>query len=118
MILFSVSEEPVKWQECATSVTEDSIAAAISWVKKMVFEPIVREISCLDALLEAGKDETVSVYPWPAQVTKVALSLTGNTWCLHTADLGLTLDASYGNPSIITNSTCLSFLYSCYGNVP
>ncbi|ERE92686.1 von Willebrand factor A domain-containing protein 3B-like protein [Cricetulus griseus] len=57
--IICVSEEPVKWQECATSVTEDSIAAAISWVKKMVFEPIVREISCLDALLEAGKDETI-----------------------------------------------------------
>ncbi|XP_040585418.1 von Willebrand factor A domain-containing protein 3B isoform X3 [Mesocricetus auratus] len=54
------SEEPVKWQEYAISVTEQSIAAAISWVEKIVFEPTsVREVSCLDALLEAGKDETI-----------------------------------------------------------
>lgn len=72
MIPFRVSEEPVKWQECAASVTEDSIAAAISWVEKMAFEPVaVREVSCLDSLVEAGKDETVSVNPWPAQVTKL-----------------------------------------------
>ncbi|CAO2607885.1 von Willebrand factor A domain-containing protein 3B [Lemmus lemmus] len=55
-----VSEEPVKWQECATSVTEDSIAAALSWLEKMAFElEDVGEVSCLDALLEAGKDETI-----------------------------------------------------------
>nr|XP_048286275.1 von Willebrand factor A domain-containing protein 3B isoform X2 [Myodes glareolus] len=43
-----VSEEPVKWQECATSVTEDSIAAAISWVEKMALEPVaVREIEAI-----------------------------------------------------------------------
>uniref|UniRef100_A0A8C9CTV6 VWFA domain-containing protein n=1 Tax=Peromyscus maniculatus bairdii TaxID=230844 RepID=A0A8C9CTV6_PERMB len=55
-----VSEEPVKWQECAIVVTEHSIAAAICWVKKMTFELMaVGEASCLDALLEAGKDETI-----------------------------------------------------------
>ncbi|CAH7228969.1 Vwa3b [Phodopus roborovskii] len=55
-----VSEEPVKWQECATSVTEHSIAAAISWMQETAVEPMaVAEVSCLDALLEAGKDETI-----------------------------------------------------------
>ncbi|XP_052601105.1 von Willebrand factor A domain-containing protein 3B [Peromyscus californicus insignis] len=55
-----VSEEPVKWQECAVVVTEHSIAAAICWVKKMTFQIMaVGEASCLDALLEAGRDETI-----------------------------------------------------------
>ncbi|GAB1284888.1 von Willebrand factor A domain-containing 3B [Apodemus speciosus] len=55
-----VSEEPLKWQECAILATEFSIAAAISWIEKMIFEPmVVKEVSCLDALLEAGKDETI-----------------------------------------------------------
>ena len=72
MIPFRVSEEPVKWQECATSVTEDAIAAAINWVEKMALEPVaVGEVSCLDALREAGKDETVSGNPWAAQGTKL-----------------------------------------------
>uniref|UniRef100_A0A8C6GDJ8 von Willebrand factor A domain containing 3B n=1 Tax=Mus spicilegus TaxID=10103 RepID=A0A8C6GDJ8_MUSSI len=55
-----VSTEPVKWQEYAILVTEHSIAAAISWIEKMTFEPKpVREVRCLDALLEAGKDKTI-----------------------------------------------------------
>lgn len=77
MIPCRVSTEPVKWQEYAVIVTEYSIAAAISWIEKMAFETMaVREVSSLDTLLEAGKDKTVSVRPWLAQVTKVASSLT------------------------------------------
>nr|XP_006244922.1 von Willebrand factor A domain-containing protein 3B isoform X2 [Rattus norvegicus] len=55
-----VSKEPVKWQEAAIFVTEYSIATAISWIERMTFEPmVVREVSCLDSLLEAGKIETI-----------------------------------------------------------
>uniref|UniRef100_A0A9L0TNU0 von Willebrand factor A domain containing 3B n=1 Tax=Equus caballus TaxID=9796 RepID=A0A9L0TNU0_HORSE len=58
-----VSQEPVKWQENATPVTEQSIAAAISWVEKLTFELAVSQSSRLDALLEAGKDTTIeSIY--------------------------------------------------------
>ncbi|XP_058523544.1 von Willebrand factor A domain-containing protein 3B isoform X3 [Ochotona princeps] len=61
--IIGVSQEPLKWQEAATPVTEESIAAAISWVKKLTFEQTVSEVSCLEALLEAGKDKTIeSIY--------------------------------------------------------
>lgn len=95
MIPSRVSKEPVKWQEAAIFVTEYSIATAISWIERMTFEPmVVREVSCLDSLLEAGKIETVSVYPWLAQVTKVASSITVYSLYLHTADPDLFLVAS------------------------
>ncbi|XP_027476221.2 von Willebrand factor A domain-containing protein 3B isoform X6 [Zalophus californianus] len=58
-----VSQQPVKWQENAVPVTEQSIAAAISWVEKLPFEPAVSQASCLDALLEAGNDKMIeSIY--------------------------------------------------------
>ncbi|XP_022454823.1 LOW QUALITY PROTEIN: von Willebrand factor A domain-containing protein 3B [Delphinapterus leucas] len=58
-----VSQEPVKWQEGAVPVTAQSIAAAISWVEKSPFELALSQASRLDALLEAGKDESVeSIY--------------------------------------------------------
>ncbi|KAB0361418.1 hypothetical protein FD754_005574 [Muntiacus muntjak] len=58
-----VSQEPVKWQENAVPVTAPSIAAAISWVEKLPFELASSHTSCLDALLEAGKDEVIeSIY--------------------------------------------------------
>ncbi|KAM9584851.1 von Willebrand factor A domain-containing protein 3B [Trichechus inunguis] len=61
--MIRVSQEPVKWQENATLVTEQSIAAAISWVEKLTFDLVVSQASCLDALLEAGKDKTIeSIY--------------------------------------------------------
>lgn len=54
-----VSQEPVKWQENATPVTEQSIATAISWVEKLTAKLTLSNVSRLDALLEAGKDKTV-----------------------------------------------------------
>uniref|UniRef100_A0A2K5CDR1 VWFA domain-containing protein n=1 Tax=Aotus nancymaae TaxID=37293 RepID=A0A2K5CDR1_AOTNA len=58
-----VSQEPVKWQENATPVTKQSIAAAISWVEKLTIELTVSKVGCMDALLEAGKDKTIeSIY--------------------------------------------------------
>ncbi|ELV11546.1 von Willebrand factor A domain-containing protein 3B [Tupaia chinensis] len=58
-----ISQEPVKWQENATPVTEESITAAVSWLEKLTFEPTVSEVSSLDALLEAGRDTTIeSIY--------------------------------------------------------
>ncbi|XP_062064865.1 von Willebrand factor A domain-containing protein 3B [Lepus europaeus] len=61
--IIGVSQEPVKWQETATPVTEEAIAAAISWVKKLTFEQTESEVSRLDALLEAGADRTIeSIY--------------------------------------------------------
>nr|BAH13693.1 unnamed protein product [Homo sapiens] len=58
-----VSQEPVKWQENATPVTEQSIATAISWVEKLTVELTVSEAGRLDALLEAGRDKTIeSIY--------------------------------------------------------
>uniref|UniRef100_A0A2K6G3Z6 von Willebrand factor A domain containing 3B n=1 Tax=Propithecus coquereli TaxID=379532 RepID=A0A2K6G3Z6_PROCO len=58
-----VSQEPVKWQENATPVTEQSIASAISWVEKLTAKLTLSEVSRLDALLEAGKDKTIeSIY--------------------------------------------------------
>ena len=62
-IPFRASQEPVKWQESAAPVTEQSIAAAISWVEKLTYEQALSPTSLLDALLEAGKDKAVSVYP-------------------------------------------------------
>ncbi|KAK2093201.1 von Willebrand factor A domain-containing protein 3B [Saguinus oedipus] len=56
--IIRVSQEPVKWQENATPVTKQSIAAAISWVEKLTIELTVSKVSCMDALLEAGKDKT------------------------------------------------------------
>ncbi|EPY86277.1 von Willebrand factor A domain-containing protein 3B [Camelus ferus] len=56
-----VSQEPVKWQENAVPVTEQSLAAAISWIEKLPFALAVSQTSHLDALLEAGKDESVSL---------------------------------------------------------
>ena len=53
----------MKWQEGAVPVTAQSIAAAISWVEKSPFELALSQTSHLDALLEAGKDESVSVCP-------------------------------------------------------
>uniref|UniRef100_A0A8C3VIR0 von Willebrand factor A domain-containing protein 3B n=1 Tax=Catagonus wagneri TaxID=51154 RepID=A0A8C3VIR0_9CETA len=53
------SQEPVKWQENAVPVTAQSVAAAISWLEKSRFELALRQASCLDALLEAGKDKTI-----------------------------------------------------------
>ncbi|XP_062934630.1 von Willebrand factor A domain-containing protein 3B [Cynocephalus volans] len=61
--IIRVSQEPVKWQEDATPVTEQSIAAAISWVETLTFEVTVSEVSRLHALLEAGKDKAIeSIY--------------------------------------------------------
>ncbi|CAD7677341.1 unnamed protein product [Nyctereutes procyonoides] len=58
-----ISQQPVKWQENAAPVTEQSIAAAISWVEKLPFELAVSQASRLDVLLEAGKDKTIeSIY--------------------------------------------------------
>lgn len=65
----------MKWQENAAPVMEQSIAAAISWVEKLTFEQALSQASRLDALQEAGKDRTVSVYPGLAPVTKVASNL-------------------------------------------
>lgn len=56
----------MKWQEDAAPVTEESIAAAISWVGKLTFKLAMSQAGRLDALLEAGKDKTVSVHPWLA----------------------------------------------------
>lgn len=56
----------MKWQENATPVTKQSIAAAISWVETLAVELTASEVGCLDALLEAGKDKTVSTCPWLA----------------------------------------------------
>lgn len=61
MILCRVSKKPVKLHENATPVTQQSIAAAINWVKELTFMLPIGPTSCLDALLEAGKDRTVSV---------------------------------------------------------
>nr|XP_051691596.1 von Willebrand factor A domain-containing protein 3B isoform X2 [Oryctolagus cuniculus] len=61
--IIGVSQEPVKWQETATPVTEEAIAAAVSWVKKLTFEQTESEVSRLDALLAAGADRTIeSIY--------------------------------------------------------
>ncbi|XP_021780772.2 von Willebrand factor A domain-containing protein 3B isoform X2 [Papio anubis] len=61
--IIRVSQEPVKWQENATPVTKQSIAAAISWVETRTDELTASEAGCLDALLEAGKDKTIeSIY--------------------------------------------------------
>uniref|UniRef100_A0A8B7TLV6 von Willebrand factor A domain-containing protein 3B-like n=1 Tax=Castor canadensis TaxID=51338 RepID=A0A8B7TLV6_CASCN len=59
-----VSQEPMKWRDHATTVTEQSIAAAISWLEKLTFKPMtMHRVRCLDALMEAGKDQTIeSVY--------------------------------------------------------
>lgn len=59
-----VSQVPVKWEKHAMPVTPQSIAAAIHWVEKLTFEPlIVSGVSRLDTLLEAGKDKTIeSIY--------------------------------------------------------
>ncbi|XP_047378756.1 von Willebrand factor A domain-containing protein 3B isoform X2 [Sciurus carolinensis] len=55
-----VTQEPVKWQERATPVTPQSLAAAISWVGKLSFElTTASAVSRVDALLDAGTDETV-----------------------------------------------------------
>ncbi|XP_066123884.1 LOW QUALITY PROTEIN: von Willebrand factor A domain-containing protein 3B [Saccopteryx bilineata] len=57
------SQEPVKWQEHATPVTEQAIAAAISWVEKLTFEQGLSPASHVDALQEAGTDKTIeSIY--------------------------------------------------------
>lgn len=86
VIPFRVSQEPMKWRDHATTVTEQSIAAAISWLEKLTFKPMtMHRVRCLDALMEAGKDQTVSVYLWLAQITKVASSQTLHTYYLHTA---------------------------------
>ncbi|XP_054403204.1 von Willebrand factor A domain-containing protein 3B isoform X2 [Pongo abelii] len=61
--IIRVSQEPVKWQENATPVTEQSIATAVSWVEKLMVELTVSEAGRLDALLEAGRDKTIeSIY--------------------------------------------------------
>ncbi|XP_037592865.1 von Willebrand factor A domain-containing protein 3B isoform X2 [Cebus imitator] len=61
--IIRVSQEPVKWQENATPVTKQSIAAAISWVERLTIELTVSKVGCIDALLEAGKDKTIeSIY--------------------------------------------------------
>lgn len=75
----------MKWQENAAPVTEQSIAAAISWVEKLTFEQALSQAICMDALLEAGKDKTVSVYSGLAQVTKLASSLFLHAQYLHSA---------------------------------
>uniref|UniRef100_A0A8D2CXU5 von Willebrand factor A domain containing 3B n=1 Tax=Sciurus vulgaris TaxID=55149 RepID=A0A8D2CXU5_SCIVU len=55
-----VTQEPVKWQERTTPVTPQSLAAAISWVEKLSFElTTASAVSRVDALLDAGTDETV-----------------------------------------------------------
>ncbi|XP_003799336.1 von Willebrand factor A domain-containing protein 3B [Otolemur garnettii] len=61
--IIQVSTEPVKWQEKATPVTEQSIATAINWVEKLTVKLTMSRISPLDALQEAGKDKTIeSIY--------------------------------------------------------
>ncbi|XP_048666269.1 von Willebrand factor A domain-containing protein 3B-like isoform X2 [Marmota marmota marmota] len=56
-----VTQEPVKWQEHAIPVTQQCIAAAAGWVEELSFELTTMSAICrLDALLEAGKDETSS----------------------------------------------------------
>uniref|UniRef100_A0A8I3W249 von Willebrand factor A domain containing 3B n=1 Tax=Callithrix jacchus TaxID=9483 RepID=A0A8I3W249_CALJA len=61
--IIRVSQEPVKWQENATPVTKQSIAAAIRWVEKLTIELTVSKVGRMDALLEAGKDKTTeSIY--------------------------------------------------------
>ncbi|XP_023573310.1 von Willebrand factor A domain-containing protein 3B isoform X2 [Octodon degus] len=58
------AQVPVKWQEHAMPATPQSIAAAISWIEKLTFEPLTMSgVSRLDALLEAGKDKNIeSIY--------------------------------------------------------
>lgn len=75
----------MKWQENAASVMEQSIAAAISWVEKLTYEQALSPTSCLDALLEAGKDKTVSVYSGLTSGHKVASSLFLHTQYPNTA---------------------------------
>ncbi|XP_011380274.1 von Willebrand factor A domain-containing protein 3B isoform X3 [Pteropus vampyrus] len=61
--IIRASQEPVKWQDNAAPVTEQSIAAAISWIENLTFERALSQASHLDALLEAGKDKTIdSIY--------------------------------------------------------
>ncbi|KAG8509680.1 von Willebrand factor A domain-containing protein 3B [Galemys pyrenaicus] len=61
--IIRVSQKPVKWQENASPVTEQSVAAAISWVEKLTFELALSPVNRLDALLEAGEDKTIeSIY--------------------------------------------------------
>ncbi|EPQ05222.1 von Willebrand factor A domain-containing protein 3B [Myotis brandtii] len=57
--IIRASREPVKWQENAAPAMEQSIAAAISWVKKLTFEQALSQASRLDALQEAGRDRTI-----------------------------------------------------------
>ncbi|XP_048209451.1 von Willebrand factor A domain-containing protein 3B [Perognathus longimembris pacificus] len=63
-----VSQEPMKWQEDASPVTEGAIAAAVGWVEEKLFEPKIFEEkifedSSLKALLEAASDKTIeSIY--------------------------------------------------------
>ncbi|KAM4867024.1 von Willebrand factor A domain-containing protein 3B isoform 3-T3 [Thomomys bottae] len=59
-----VSQEPMKWQDHTTLVTEESIAAAISWIEKKIFEPMIMLAdSSFEALLEAANDKTIeSIY--------------------------------------------------------
>lgn len=74
VIHFRASQVPVKWQDNAAPVTEQSIAAAISWIENLTFEHALSQASHLDALLEAGKDKTVNVYPGLAKAPKVTSS--------------------------------------------
>ncbi|KAF6270489.1 von Willebrand factor A domain containing 3B [Rhinolophus ferrumequinum] len=61
--IIRASQEPVKWQENAAPVTQQSIAAAISWVETLTFGQALSQAGRLDALLEAGKDKTIeSIY--------------------------------------------------------
>ncbi|XP_036080341.1 von Willebrand factor A domain-containing protein 3B isoform X6 [Rousettus aegyptiacus] len=61
--IIRASQVPVKWQDNAAPVTEQSIAAAISWIENLTFEHALSQASHLDALLEAGKDKTIdSIY--------------------------------------------------------
>ncbi|XP_058134111.1 von Willebrand factor A domain-containing protein 3B isoform X2 [Dasypus novemcinctus] len=57
--LVAVSQEPVKWQESAAPVTEQSIAAAVKWVEQLPLEQDVSPASRLAALLAAGADTAV-----------------------------------------------------------
>lgn len=59
-----VTQEPVRWQEHAAPVTRQSLAAAIKWVEELSFELTGSSaVGRLDALLEAGEDDTIeSIY--------------------------------------------------------
>ncbi|XP_072258559.1 von Willebrand factor A domain-containing protein 3B [Pyxicephalus adspersus] len=78
--LIWVSQEPVKWRQKVTHVTQHSVQQAVEWIWNLQHSPVVNADSAAEALSEALDDQVDAVYYFcvgDVPAGKIQLLLTG-----------------------------------------